>query len=116
MRLVVLLVFSFAASLVIYLGGEYAHQQFTQPQIKIAETSAMPEIEEPLWIRTTQGWELASTWEQPAYHRVAVHPLLFGLIQLLVSIAILVAFADDDLFSSKPAEPASDVFPRLFVQ
>lgn len=55
------------------------------------------------WRRTKHGWEDARTWFRPATelhnHGIGkIHPLAFGMIQLLVSLGALVTFASKTEF------------------
>ena len=64
-------------------------------EVPLAETRP----ERPLkadWRRTAQGWERPSTWPaQTKIRRPAVHPVVVGLLQLFLALAVLIAFSKD---------------------
>lgn len=50
------------------------------------------------WRRTADGWEHASQWApRPKIRPPAVHPLVIGLLQILLTSAAFVAFSQPQL-------------------
>lgn len=48
------------------------------------------------WRRTIDGWEQTDHWApEVAFHRPALHPVLVGLLEILLSLVALVALAND---------------------
>ena len=52
------------------------------------------------WVRTVNGWERASTWRYLAEPReitpaLRIHPLLIALLEVLTSLAALMAFSPE---------------------
>ena len=52
------------------------------------------------WVRTVNGWERASTWRDLAEQReitpaLRIHPLLIALLEVLTSLAALMAFSPE---------------------
>ncbi len=67
-----------------------------------AAPAQIPQTQTSDWRRTRDGWERMSWWRAEATrHRPAIHPLVIGSLQVLVSAMGLIAF-------SKPEEPKTE--------
>ncbi|MGE3240151.1 MAG: hypothetical protein AB7G28_24545 [Pirellulales bacterium] len=53
------------------------------------------------WVRTANGWERSSNWSPSLAPRPAVHPLVIGAGQLLISMLALAAAARPESFSGE---------------
>ena len=52
---------------------------------------------EVAWRRTAHGWEKPTAWhDKPAPHRPALHPMVVALLQVLLTLAALIAFSRSD--------------------
>ncbi|HUT90892.1 MAG TPA: hypothetical protein VMY37_15415 [Thermoguttaceae bacterium] len=62
-------------------------------EVRLPETPAAPDRPLDSWRRTPDGWQRA-TWLAPQtpIRRPALHPVVVGLLELLVCLAALVAF------------------------
>ncbi|NLE39006.1 MAG: hypothetical protein GX621_13365 [Pirellulaceae bacterium] len=78
----------------------------------VARTS----LDEPtvtVWRRTSEGWQRPEDWsEPPVVRRPNLHPLVVGSLQLLVSLAALVAFPDGPLAAHRDSSPGAYFRPR----
>ena len=65
-------------------------------RVEFSPPSAQGAVESGTWVRTVDGWERRSDWatSRPLYDP-ALHPLVIAALELLVSLAALIAVTDN---------------------
>ncbi|MGD9126584.1 MAG: hypothetical protein PVH19_04320 [Planctomycetia bacterium] len=70
----------------------FAGWVLSEIEITSAEGTVMNQVESSQWRRTAQGWEQIEDWAPIAPPSVSLHPVIFGLFMLFISIFALIGF------------------------